>query len=352
MGGRRHAWVDAGRGLAILLVVFVHAEEWLLRAGFDVRPWHAVNGVLVGMRMPLFFTVSGVLGAGWLARSWSLTFSRKVGFLLWVYLVWQPIGLLASLMADQFTGHRQTVFHFVAALAATTVRPRSELWFLWALAAYFALAWACRRVPALLQLAVAAGVAAVCLSGVVRVPAGWNLVPNFHVFFLLGLHHRDVLLWTADRVVSARRTGAAIIGAWIAVATVSALFGLELYIGVGLGIRVLGLASGVVLAVWLTSSRLLRYLGSRTLPIYLAHTPVLLGLVWWAYASRDEPVIASVGPLLPLIATAVSVGASLALHAVLRRTPARYLYEPPEGVTAALEQLASTAGVGRRRRVG
>jgi uncharacterized membrane protein YcfT len=346
VGGRRYAWVDAARGLAILLVAFVHAEEWLRASGVDVGPWHTVNSVLVGMRMPLFFTISGTLGAGWLARSWSDTFSRKVGFLLWVYLVWQPIGLLAALMSDQFTGHRQTPGHFLLALAATSVRPRAEFWFLWALAAYFAAAWVSRRIPVVLQIVMAGVLAAVCLSDLVKIPSGWNLVPCFYVFFLMGLHLRHVLLWVTDRLVEVPRRGAVVVALWLSVATITTLLDLDGQPGLGLVTRGAGLASGIVLAVHLAGSRLLRYLGSRTLPIYLAHSTITLSLVWWVHEVREHPLIASVGPLLPLATSAISVVVSLALPVVLRRTPGRYLFEPPATVTHVLERIVSSRNAG------
>lgn len=348
MPGRRHAWVDAGRGLAILLVAFVHATEWLHAGGVDVGPWRTVNEILIAMRMPLFFTVSGILGAGWLTRSWSRTISDKVGFLLWVYLVWLPIGLLAALMADQFTGHQQTVGRFLLALAAGTVLPRAELWFLWALAVFFAIARATRRLPRVPQLAVAAAVAAVSLSDIFPATMGWNGVPRFYVFFLLGLHHRDVLLWLADRLSAARSLGMVLVAVWLAAASATVMLDLDLHLGVGLAVRLAGLAAGVVIAVALAGSRLLRYLGSRTLSIYLAHTPFLLALTWATHELRHVPLVARSGPVLPLITTAVAVAASLALQTLLRRTPGRYVYEPPEAVTARLRRLKGYRSNGRR----
>lgn len=344
--GRRHAWVDAGRGLAILLVAFVHATEWLHTGGVDVGPWRTVNEILIAMRMPLFFAVAGMLGAGWLARGWSRTLSDKVGFLIWVYLVWLPIGLLATLMADQFTGHRQTPGRFLLAWAAGVVLPRAELWFLWALAAFFVLARITRHLPRPLQLAAAAAAAAVSLSHLFPPAMGWNGVPRFYLFFLLGLHLRDVLLWLADRLPATRHVGILLVTTWLTAAATTVLLDLDLYLGVGLAVRLLGLAAGVVLAVALSGSRLLRYLGSRTLPIYLAHTPFLLALTWAAHELRHQPLVAQAGLILPLITTAISIAASLALHAVLRRTPGRYAYQPPASITAALRHPKEGARAG------
>jgi uncharacterized membrane protein YcfT len=138
--GQRHDWVDAGRGVAIILVVLVHSRDWLDTAGLNLGVWEQVNNVLAALRMPLFLTIPGLLGAKWVTARWPRLLSQKITVLVWVYLLWQPIGLLAALVADRITGAHQGLLHFVIALAATVVRPRSELWFLWALTLYFVLA--------------------------------------------------------------------------------------------------------------------------------------------------------------------------------------------------------------------
>src|SRR5664279_3265884 len=36
---QRHDWVDAGRGLVIVLVVLVHSRDWLATAGLNLQVW-------------------------------------------------------------------------------------------------------------------------------------------------------------------------------------------------------------------------------------------------------------------------------------------------------------------------
>ena len=52
----------------------------------------------------------------------------------------------------------------------------------------------------------------------------------------------------------------------------------EAVVGPGMVTAVIGLIAGIALAVVLARWRLIRYLGARTLPIYLAHTPIIIVL--------------------------------------------------------------------------
>ena len=65
----RHTWVDAAKGISILLVVMVHTRSWLDYAGIETG---AVMNELIAasnhVRMPLFFFVAGLFAAKWVAR--------------------------------------------------------------------------------------------------------------------------------------------------------------------------------------------------------------------------------------------------------------------------------------------
>ena len=74
------------------------------------------------------------------------------------------------------------------------------MWFRWALAVYFVLPRIFARTRVWPQLLSAAGVSAVWLSGVVPDGnLGWNGVPKYYLFFLLGAHCRQPILWIAQR---------------------------------------------------------------------------------------------------------------------------------------------------------
>jgi hypothetical protein len=86
--------------------------------GADSPTWDAVNAVASGLRMPLFFTISGLLATKWISADWPTLLSMKVTLLFGVYLIWQPVDLLASLLANRFTGFQQTLPHLDPGTAA------------------------------------------------------------------------------------------------------------------------------------------------------------------------------------------------------------------------------------------
>ncbi|HEX2804638.1 MAG TPA: acyltransferase [Kineosporiaceae bacterium] len=335
--------MDAGRGLAIVLVVLVHARDWLDAAGLHTHAWAVVNAVLAGLRMPLFFAMSGLLGAKWLTAHWPTVLSRKVAFLVWVYLLWQPIGSLTTLLAVRITGAHLTPVRMAVSLALTPVRPRYELWFLWAPAIFFVLARLTARIPVRVQLLVAGAGSAVALSGLVPNSAnpGWAGVPTYYVFFLIGCHYAVLIRLLADRSRRSPWFAVGLIGIWAAVATTVFATRTEHLIGPGLAIRLLGLAAGVALAVLLGGVRLLRHLGARTLPIYLAHNPIIIALVWIVQRGRGSGWVTTLTPALPLLFTVLAVPMTLALYAALTRTTARVLYAPPPAVTALVARVSA-----------
>jgi peptidoglycan/LPS O-acetylase OafA/YrhL len=235
--------------------------------------------------------------------------------------------------------------HFLIAMAATVVRPRSELWFLWALAVYFVLARLSRRIPVPAQLLLAASVSAVWMSGLV--PGGnlgWNGAPKFYLFFLLGVHQRDLILWFAERSMPAQSRSGVLIAVWATVAVAVLTSGAWQFIGPGLIAHLMGLASGIALAVRLSSRRMLGYLGSRTLPIYLAHTPLIIILAWFVHQERHAAWMPALTPVLPVAVAVTVVPLTLTLHAGLTATPARVLYQPPRRFTEFVKRRFTRSG--------
>jgi fucose 4-O-acetylase-like acetyltransferase len=59
---QRIAWIDAARGIGILLVVFGHVMRSLIAQGVapDDRLHHIADTVIYDFHMPLFFMLSGL----------------------------------------------------------------------------------------------------------------------------------------------------------------------------------------------------------------------------------------------------------------------------------------------------
>jgi uncharacterized membrane protein YcfT len=107
----RLQWVDAGRGISILLVVLYHSTNWLIVAGVHVEGWVEVNRALATLRMPLFFAISGLFAGKWLVASWADLWTTKLRLFIWVFLLWEVIGTVFFIVGLRLQGHGLGVRH-------------------------------------------------------------------------------------------------------------------------------------------------------------------------------------------------------------------------------------------------
>lgn len=333
-GTDRLAWVDTGRGLAITLVALYHAGNWIGTTALDVDIWRTASTVLSSLRMPLFFVLAGLFAPKWLAASWRDLLRSKVLLFWWVFVIWETVGTLVfplGLMAgDKPVG----VTGLVKGLLVSPVLPRFELWFIWALSLFFVLAKLTRRIDARVQLVLAGAVSAAALSVWVDSSTGWTGSAKFYFFFLAGIHGRRVVqAWARACTPS---TGAAVVLVWAA-ASVS-LFTLDLRGAPALYFLncLLGVAAGIAVSRALSGLQWLGRLGRQTLPIYLAHTPLILVMAYLVSRPGVVDVVLPVEWLVPPVVTAVAASGALVLQRALRGWGASWVYEPPLWLTRRL----------------
>lgn len=330
----RLAWPDVARGLAIALVVLYHATNWTWMTGYEVGVLREVNETLRSLRMPLFFAVSGMFAAKWVAAPWARLARGKLLFFAWVFVLWEPVSLVVRLL----TGYYQvadadwgTVGHD---LAWSLLVPRSELWFIWTLAAFFVLARALRRLPAPVQLALAAAVGAWALAGWEPESLAWRGTAQFALFFLGGLHLRGLLERFAARTTWLWALLA--VAVWLGLQVAVRESGLSDVYGCYLLANVAGVPAGVAVSVLLSrvpGALGLRWLGARTLPVFVVHTSVVLALLTLMWRNGIW-VAAPASQWLPVAWTVAAVGVGVLLGELAPRVGARWLFAPPRRLTA------------------
>jgi uncharacterized membrane protein YcfT len=330
-------WVDAARGICVLLVVLLHVRIFvyapLVPPTNGVEIWTQVTEFFGAFRLPLLFAVSGLVAsrrvrAGWSDRRTVL----RAASLYWLYIVWLTVyALLSIVVIAPGVPFRVTT---VGEYAQQLLVPDSMLWFIFALTAYVILLSSLRRVPpavmlgALALIAVASGAAPMT-----REEALWLHPVYYAVFFAAGVYLAPTLRALASN--RARWRVPLALGAFIACQLLWQQ-GVE---GTMLesGLRLLRDSAAVVLAVivielavrWPMFSRAAGAIGRRTLPIFVLQLPLiwllfLLPPVEW---SLTFPPVRYVAPLL---GTAVIVVGSLVIHDRLMRGPARVLFGMPE----------------------
>ncbi|MDO6386053.1 acyltransferase family protein [Uliginosibacterium sp. 31-12] len=180
-------WIDAAKGVGIVLVVYGHVARGLLNAGLDAGPWmKMLDAVIYSFHMPLFFILSGYLLEGSVVRhGWNLV-AKRAGSLLYPFVVW---SLLQGGIEVLLSRHKNFPVSIEDVLLGL-IFPRQQFWYLYAL--FFLTAASIpllvrRRSPYVLTLFFAgAACAAVYLDLPVFIPP-LAYVAGYWVFILFGV---------------------------------------------------------------------------------------------------------------------------------------------------------------------
>lgn len=321
-------WVDAGRGLAISLVVLFHSTNWLGEAGFGVAGWEFFDDTIASIRLPLFFTMSGLFAVKWMRASWRELWRSKVSLFVWVFAVWSVIATFSFMLGLNVQGAEGNYLGQLKDLLWAPFLPRFELWFIWALALFFVVAKLLTRLPVAVQLSATGLLSLVALSDIFVGNAGWVGSAKYFFFFLCGILLRDrIIRWSSTARPAVL---VAIFVAWAAIALAGTALGFREFFGYYFLCCVVGVFAGIAVSRVLARIPGPRYLGTRTLPVYLTHTTIILIVVWILARTLPLPETAVLGTFLPPLLAAVAIAASLGLSRVFARNRVlRYAYEQP-----------------------
>lgn len=341
---QRVGWVDAAKGLCILLVVLGHAITELEAHGYYTAWWPSFNFFLGPIRMPLFFLLSGLFAGKALKESWHKLANRRIWVMVYLYVVWVPLrDLVLFLMpythvdADGIVypppiversewGPR--IYNTLHAL----IEPTSYLWFLWALALFAIITRACRRIHPVIQIIVA-GLISVW-APFEAVSWSWDFVSKMLFFYVLGMYGAPWIFKMAQR-----RNGISLVISLVAFLSV-AIWVQVTYSSFNEGnvgfTRVYLSTTGALAAVnvmsMLQNTRLVvpfEKVGGRTLPIFLMHIPMLvLVMIVFDLILPADPQLVIMTPLVTIIAAMLCLG----LHRVLLKIGAGWLFVRPAWV--------------------
>jgi len=337
MTATRLAWVDAARGICVLLVVLLHVRifvyEPLAPPSNGVEAWTQLTEFFGAFRLPLLFVVSGLVASRRVRAGWNdrRTVLRAVS-LYWLYLVWLAVyAVLSIVVIDPGVPFRvMTPLHFLEQLFV----PDSMLWFIFALAAYVVVLSSLNRVPP----AAVVGVLAVLsvASGAVPVTrdeALWLHVVYYAVFFAVGVYAAPAL----RALARIRSVWAPVLG--IVFFVVCELAWQQTAEGTALetGLRLLRDSAAVMVSVvvisvlvrWPPFEKAAAAIGRRTLPIFVLQLP-LIWLLFLLPPVEWSLQFAPVRYLAPVFGTVLIVSVALGIHRVLVRGRARVLFELPE----------------------
>jgi fucose 4-O-acetylase-like acetyltransferase len=188
----RNLWVDYGKAIGIVLVVYGHVVRGLLAAGIidDHILFHRlVDSVIYSFHMPLFFFLSGLFfWHSMNSRGASGVFFSKIDTVFYPFVIWSILqGSIEALLSSYTNG--DVSFAQVFSLLWS---PRAQFWFLYALFLIFTLGVLLyRRSVMFLPLLVAGAVIYIFQSSGPNFFA-FNFIAQNFVFFAFGVWFNSI----------------------------------------------------------------------------------------------------------------------------------------------------------------
>lgn len=262
----REGWVDRTRGLCILLVIFGH----VIISSIDARQisddgfWGAMRQIVYAVHIPAFMFLSGLFVSRRIAHGIRRFARDSVVTLVWPYLLWGGIALLAQQLGRGLRSDVETNAIDLSLLWT----PIAWLWFLWALALYHVLAVMFRRSLWLLPLM---GFATLAADAALDFGQFTSRLAHFLLFYGAGVwigHSSKDFRFRINGLVAVT-----VACATIACSVASFTYGAPFWSFPTVPAELLGTVAvcALCLRVGGTFSKLLSYLGRRSLPLFLTH---------------------------------------------------------------------------------
>lgn len=334
----RKTWPDIAKGACIILVVLWHVitkhylkVEWPKALPIPAT-WGSLGEQFLPLRMPLFFTISGLFAMSAVDRSWSMVARPRVAKFVYLYSIWLLIHTVVMWFTPDFdTARAQGPLQVIEYL---TITP-TNLWYLYALALYFVIAKVTRGLPPPLILGAALLLAAAAGAHLLPEPSNRGQVYQNLLFFLLGLYLRpriERLAETAD-TRQLLLSGGAFATALLFMAALHAQAWFGVWPVVSVIATVFGVTAAAYIERWSWPSNGLATLGRQTLPIYVMHLPLLavIDRLLLGPLSFAEPTVLPLAAIEPVLLTAGLVYLCLRLHSGLRKRGVDVLFELPGG---------------------
>ncbi|WP_156758966.1 acyltransferase family protein [Microbacterium karelineae] len=334
--GARIAWIDAARAVAVLAVILMHYKGYTVNPLGDYpsterRVWREITEALTPIRMPLLLFISGMLASSKLLGSTAAAARRGISS-LYLNGVWTTIYFLASfLLVVPSPGQLDSVWQWLRQL----VLPGSNLWFVWALAAWAFAFILLKRLPMWLVLG---GFLVLSMVGLLMrdsLPGALPSTFRYGLFFALGVYGSRYAVGFFSSAVATKAV--VLLGIHVAAGRLAYVDGVDRF-GRVLLIEVQSLAGLaavsavlVLLCRWGAFARVSGFIGKRTLPLFVCHLPLL-----WIVLNVDQ-VRAALSPAgfewaWPILGTVTLAAGSLLIDFLARRLGARHLFDVPEAL--------------------
>jgi len=328
--GGRVDWVDAAKGICIILVVMMHTTLGLEKASGQTGWMHTVVAFAQPFRIPDFFLISGLFLSLTIDRPWRLYLDRKVVHFLYFYILWVAIQFAFKGGFAVMDG--ESVTNILRSFVFSIVQPFGTLWFIYMLPVFFVVTKLfCNRPYLLLATAAVLEImptntevfaqALGSLFGVTEVHHGWVLVDEFCarlVYFVAGYLFATKIFDLATRARENTMCALIALGAWAGINGCLVAYG---WAGLPVISLLLGAAGAVaIIVVASLISRMtviapLLHAGANSIVVYLAFfLPMVISrLVFLKFAPWLD------AGTMALLCTAIGVATPLVGYAIIKR---------------------------------
>lgn len=209
-GSERLDWVDAAKGLSILLVVMLYATNGAGEATGNVGVLHYFIGFATPFRMPEFFLISGLFLANVINRPWGKYADRRVVHYFYFYALWAIIHIVLKVglaSADPITAAEYLLW--------AIIQPYGVLWFI------YVLALTSLATKVLTQLRVPhwvafAGAAALSMAQIDTASYALDQFAKYFAFFYAGYALAPWIFKLVQKAISAPKIALAGLAFWAA----------------------------------------------------------------------------------------------------------------------------------------
>ncbi|AVX04128.1 hypothetical protein MXMO3_01598 [Maritalea myrionectae] len=333
---KRLDWVDAAKGISILLVVMLHSTLGVGADAGQIGFMHYAVAYSAPFRMPEFFLISGLFLSYVIARSWGRYADRRVVHYLYFYALWALIQMFFKTVIAS-----GDIAGFFSGIFFALFEPYSVLWFIYMLAFFSAATkWLYNNhVPHWLVLAVAAvlqmlptpndsAVIAYFAEYYVFFYAGYALAPQ--IFKLTGWAQNHAMLATLGLVAWAGINFGLVFWPTADIQPDHVTTGFASWPGIHLILAFMGATAICVFAALLARFNLakpLAWVGERSLAVYVAFVipmAIVRTILFKIGVINDVGAIS----LLVIIAAATS---SLIVYEIIQKIGfGKFLYTRPE----------------------
>ena len=314
----REHYIDAAKGISILLVVYWHCVGDRL----------AINEALIFLRMPLFFFVGGLFALKAMEMKWPDFLSTRALHLLWIYVVWCFILYTLTILPGMLLDGEASL----SPILNMFTDPMRTIWFIYALLIAYIVCKLLYRFNKWLVLAVLLAAYTVATAdGEWRDMAFANRIIRLLPFIWIAISFKDEIV---GLVQAQHKWWPVTTAAFLAAAMLVYGSDLSAFSPITLALSGLGIFSILAMCYSLRTTKAitwLAWLGERSIYIYLIHR-IFLAYILFAMKMVGIPSNALTHSVVFVVVAAASLW--LGDRVLKGRLP--FLFAPPRPVVGRL----------------